>query len=190
MGRLVCLLGGACVGKDTVRSIMLEKHSSKFVSAISHTTRPIRATEKGDEYYFIDDAEFLAMYENGEFLETRTYSIANGDIWYYGYSINEVNSCLAKKDVLMIVDLQGFKEFKAIYGNQCIGIYIAVSRDIRIKRYLERDELTWENVTEAVRRILDDDERAFNGYEKWVDKIIYTNESDFTVKEVEHFLGL
>ena len=43
----------ACSGKDTVRK-KLQKQHSQFITAISHTTRPMRSTENGTEYYFID----------------------------------------------------------------------------------------------------------------------------------------
>ena len=79
----------------------------------------------------------------------------------------------------MIVDLEGFKEFKEIYQKDCIGIYIDVDRDIRVQRYLNRDEINYQNVKECIRRIDDDDNRAFKGYEEWVDwKITPTNSDE------------
>jgi guanylate kinase len=71
MHKIYALLGGACVGKDTVRKMLLDSHED-LVEATSHTTRPMRATENGSEYYFIDVNEFMSMYEAGEFVETRT----------------------------------------------------------------------------------------------------------------------
>lgn len=181
--KLICLLGGAAVGKDTIRNKLLEKHED-LMEATSHTTRPMRATENGSEYYFIQEEEFHAMYENGEFLETRTYEIEVPDtdekvLWYYGYSLEEISKKLQQGNILMIVDLEGFKEFKEIYQKDCIGIYIDVDRDIRVQRYLNRDEINYQNVKECIRRIDDDDNRAFKGYEEWVDwKITPTNSDE------------
>ena len=100
--KLICLLGGAAVGKDTIRNKLLEKHED-LIEATSHTTRPMRATENGSEYYFIQEEEFHAMYENGEFLETRTYEIEVPDtdekvLWYYGYSLEEISKKLQQRD--------------------------------------------------------------------------------------------
>ena len=88
----------------------------------------------------------------------------------------------------MIIDLQGFKEIKSIYGDRCVGIYIDVDRDLRVRRYLERDELNYKNVAECIRRIDDDDNRAFVGYEDWVDYVITSFNSEFTTLKVEKII--
>ena len=192
MHKIYALLGGACVGKDTVRKMLLEKHED-LVEATSHTTRPMRATENGSEYYFIDVDEFRNMYEAGEFVETRTYEVVGDkpgemETWYYGYTVEEIDKKLAQGNILMIVDLQGFKEFKEIYEDRCIGIYLDVDRDLRVKRYLERDELNYKNVAECIRRIDDDDNRAFKGYEDWVQYVITTFNSEYTTRQVEKII--
>lgn len=192
MNKIYALLGGACTGKDTVRKMLLFLHND-LVEATSHTTRPMRATENGSEYYFIDVDDFSNMYEAGEFVETRTYEVIGDkpgetEIWYYGYSVEEIDTKLAQGNILMIVDLQGFKEFKAIYGDRCVGIYLDVDRDLRVRRYLERDELNYKNVAECIRRIDDDDNRAFVGYEDWVDYVITSFNSEFTTKKIEKII--
>ena len=192
MHKIYALLGGACTGKDTVRRMLLEFHDD-LVEATSHTTRPMRATENGSEYYFIDVAEFMSMYEAGQFVETRTYEVIGDkpgemETWYYGYSIDELEKKLKIGNILMIIDLQGFKEIKSIYGDRCVGIYIDVDRDLRVRRYLERDELNYKNVAECIRRIDDDDNRAFVGYEDWVDYVITSFNSEFTTRKVEKII--
>lgn len=192
MHKIYAILGGACTGKDTVRNMLLFKHND-LVEATSHTTRPMRATENGSEYYFIDVNEFSSMYEAGEFVETRTYEVVGDkpgemETWYYGYSMDELEKKLKIGNILIIVDLQGFKEFKQIYEENCIGIYLDVDRDLRVRRYLERDRLTYKNVAECIRRIDDDDNRAFNGYENWVDYVICSDNSDYTMKKIEEII--
>ena len=59
--KLICLLGGAAVGKDTIRNKLLEKHED-LIEATSHTTRPMRATENGSEYYFIQEEERMVPF--------------------------------------------------------------------------------------------------------------------------------
>ena len=192
MNKIYALLGGACTGKDTVRRMLLQLHP-ELIEATSHTTRPMRATENGSEYYFIDVDEFGNMYEAGEFVETRVYEVIGDkpgetEIWYYGYTVEEIDKKLRQGNILMIVDLQGFKQFKEIYEDRCIGIYLDVDRDLRVRRYLERDRLTYKNVAECIRRIDDDDNRAFNGYEDWVDHVITTFNSEYTTKKIEKII--
>lgn len=179
-------------GKDTVRRMLLERHKD-LVEATSYTTRPMRATENGTEYYFTNTDEFRNMYEAGEFIETRTYEVIGSkpgemETWYYGYTTKEIDEKLIQGNILMIIDLQGFQEFKEIYGDRCVGIYINVDRDLRVKRYLERDELNYKNVAECIRRIDDDDNRAFNGYENWVDYVINTEYSSYTTEKIEEII--
>lgn len=187
---MLCL-GVRVPGKDTVRRMLLTRHG-ELVEATSHTTRPMRATENGSEYYFIDVNTFHAMDMRGDFVETRTYDVIadNGgfETWYYGYSVEEINNKLSQGNILMIVDLQGFKEFKQLYGDRCIGIYLDVDRDLRVRRYIERDRITYKNVAECIRRIDDDDNRAFLGYEDWVDHIIVTDNSEYSVQRIEEIL--
>lgn len=189
--KIICIMGGACSGKDTLREMMMERYEDKFVSATSTTTRPMRVGEvEGKSYHFVDDAEFIGMLENGEFIETRVYTVASGDIWYYGYTEKEVTSKLRQNNILMIVDLEGFKSFKEIYGDKCIGIFLSVDRDIRIRRYLDRDDLTFGMVEEAVRRIKDDDERAFLGVENEADYILEVESTSEALHEVKELLHL
>lgn len=173
--KIIALLGGACCGKDTIRNMMLENYDG-FVEAKSYTTRPMRVTENGTEYYFTQLEDFNAMYDAGAFVETREYTVVDeegriDDVWYYGYTKDEIDSTLEKGNVLMIVDLQGFKDIKEMYPD-CISFYLSLDKDVKIKRYLERDEINWKNVYEAVRRITDDEENAFVGVEKHVTHII------------------
>lgn len=189
---MYCLLAPACGGKDTVRRMLIERHPD-LIEATSHTTRPMRATETGSEYYFIDVDEFRNMYEAGEFVETRTYEVIGSepgtiDTWYYGYSVEEIDTKLQQGNILMIVDLQGFKEFKELYEDRCIGIYLNVDRDLRVQRYLARDIINYKNVAECVRRIDDDDNRAFVGYEEWVDHVIDTSDSEHSTAVIENII--
>ena len=172
--KIICLLGSSCCGKDTIRNMMINNNIG--ISAVSTTTRPMRKGEvEGLNYYYLTQEEFKIR----KFVETREYTVANGDVWYYGYETKEIESKLAVNNIVIVVDLKGFMDFKAIFGDKVVGAYITLSRDERIRRYLNRDEITFDVVEEAVRRIKDDDERAFNYVENWV---------DFTVENPENSL--
>ena len=65
--------GPSGAGKGTLIRGLLERLSQLEV-AISATTRPMRAGEEdGREYWFLDDEEFRARVEDGEFLEWVEY---------------------------------------------------------------------------------------------------------------------
>ena len=53
-------------GKDTIRMNLIKKHSEQITEVISYTTRPMRCTETGSEYKFIDKATFSSVSESSE----------------------------------------------------------------------------------------------------------------------------
>jgi len=65
--------GPSGAGKGTLIRGLLER-LPRLEAAISATTRPMRAGEEnGREYWFLDDEEFGARADNGEFLEWVEY---------------------------------------------------------------------------------------------------------------------
>ena len=187
---IIVLLSPSCAGKDTTLNILKQKYPN-LQGCVSHTTRPPRQGEEhGREYFFIDDAEFQAMYEEGEFIETRSYNVAGGETWYYGMSEKEVTSRLEKGHIIMILDLQGLLELKEYYSNGEVDIhafYIDVDEDTRIQRYLKRDHITVEMVKEMMRR-LESDSVDFIGVENHAIIINNPPTSDFCAYAIENYL--
>ena len=72
--------------------------------AVTCTTRKPRDGElDGVDYYFLDEEEFLARVEGGEFLEN---AVVHGN--YYGVRKSELRAKLAEgSDVLLNIDAQG-----------------------------------------------------------------------------------
>lgn len=187
---IIVLCAGAASGKDTTLNLLKQKYPN-LQTCVSHTTRPPRAYEvEGREYFFIDNAEFEAMYSNGEFIETRTYQVASEETWHYGMSEKEVSSKLEKGHIIMILDLQGLLEIKEYYQNSEVDIhafYIDVDEDTRVQRYLKRDNVTVEMVLEAIRR-LQADSRDFNGIEAHATIINNPPTSDMSAYAIENYL--
>ena len=121
--------------------------------ALSFTTRPMRIGEKqGVEYDFIDEQAFRDLHRNDMLAEFTSYNVANGDTWYYGLTREE----LEKADyVLAIVNPEGVRQIKEIYGCRAHVILITANDKERIYRYLERD--SGNNVAECCRRFLADE---------------------------------
>lgn len=185
--KIICLMGFSGSGKDTTMKRLLEQHEDLH-GVVSTTTRPMRAGEKeGREYYFVDNAEFNAMLDAGQFLEVRQYNVADGSSWFYGFTEKEVNEKLRRGNVIMVIDLQGYEEIKEIYKDKCVGIFLDVDLDILINRILNREKLTWFVAEEAVRRLKSDMER-FAGIENIADYIIYTDNTNYTVQEIEKII--
>jgi len=91
-------------GKSTVIHRVMEKVGNLSFS-VSYTTREPRAGEvHGREYFFVNEREFEAMIEEGEFLE---HARVFGKFWY-GTNRKQVDSLLDQgHDVIMDIDVQG-----------------------------------------------------------------------------------
>lgn len=186
--KIYAILGFSGSGKDTTVK-NLTKELDNIVSLTSHTTRPMRDGEvNGREYYFIDDNEFNSLYEAGMFVEVRDYEISDGTHWYYGFQTTEVDEKMKQGNVIFIVDLDGYKSFKEIYGEKVVGIFLKVDLDILINRILNRERLSWFVVEEAVRRLKSDIER-FEEVENIVDYVIETDNTQYTIQEIKKIIS-
>lgn len=153
--KLFIISGSTASSKDTT----LKELSNRGIvrTLLSTTTRPIRATEKqGREYNFITKEEF----NEKEFIEKRMYKVANGDIWYYGLSYEEIYKCCNNfGNYAVILDVQGMRVLKEFINKEfkndieVITIMLQASYYTRLIRYLNRDKLTDDTVKEAIRRI-------------------------------------
>ena len=100
---LVLISGPSGVGKDAVLKRM-QGLGYPFHFVITATTRRRRPDEvDGVDYFFLTEAEFEAMLENGELLE---HALVYGE--HKGVPKAQVRQALASgQDVLMRVDVQG-----------------------------------------------------------------------------------
>ncbi|MFN2588491.1 MAG: guanylate kinase [Actinomycetota bacterium] len=107
-GRLFVVSGPSGAGKGTVVKGVLARRPDMLLS-ISSTTRPARRGERnGVDYVFITEAEFLAMRDRGDFLESAE---VYGN--YYGTPRAPVEAALrVGRDVLCELDIQGAQAIK------------------------------------------------------------------------------
>jgi len=96
-------------GKSTLCSNL--RKTPDFVFSVSCTTRAARPGETdGEDYYFIQESDFLRRMESGDFLEFAT---VHGH--YYGTLRKLVADHLsAGRDVLLDIDIAGARQIRAI----------------------------------------------------------------------------
>lgn len=109
-GTLFIVSGPSGAGKTTLINAVREQLAAIGIEvyfSVSHTTRRPRTGEiPGVSYYFVDEAEFSAMTDRGEFLEW-----AHVHAHRYGTSRAEVIERLREgQDVILDIDYQGAKQ--------------------------------------------------------------------------------
>ena len=127
-GTLYIISAPSGAGKTSLLRDLLSA-SNEAVVSVSHTTRIKRDGEvDGVHYHFIDADSFVAMAENGEFLE-HAKVFDN----YYGTSQKHVEELLQSgKDVILEIDWQGAAQVrKLIPDNLSIFILPPSKKELR-----------------------------------------------------------
>lgn len=168
--RLVVLAGPTAVGKGTVSAHIRDNYPEVLLS-VSATTRPPRPGEvDGRHYYFVDDATFDRMIEQGEFLEYATVHNASR----YGTPRPPIDAALASgRSVLLEIDLQGARAVKAAMPDALLVFLLPPSWEELVRRLTGRGT---ESAAEQARRL----ETA---------KVELAAQDEFDVKVVNHDVG-
>jgi guanylate kinase len=135
-GNLFCVAAPSGAGKSSLVKALLELDSRLAVS-VSHTTRAPRGQEvDGREYWFIDEAEFQAMIERGDFFE---HARVHGNL--YGTSRKAIEARLAQgEDVVLEIDWQGALQIKALFPHAVLIFILPPSWDELMQRLKRRGE--------------------------------------------------
>ena len=169
---MLILIGKTASGKTTVQNELVNNHG--FSRIITYTTRPMRKGEvDGVTYNFISKDEFKEKKDNGFFIETTSYNVANGDTWYYGTAIRDIvkSNC---NDVI-ILNPEGVKAIKEHIAG-CHVCYLYLDDKTLSERLVARGD----DPSESKRRI-EADRDYFSGIEKYVDFTVVTD--GFSVEE-------
>lgn len=154
--RIICILGKSGSGKSTIEKKL---ESIGYNRIISYTTRKPRSGEvNGREYHFVTEEGFKQLIKKDILMEHAIYS---GN--YYGAPrpVGSINN-------VIVVETDGFKKIKEIYGDQVTGVYIDVSDELANQRRGIRSDTS--NI-ESNRRKNDDTEK-FNNIENIVDLVV------------------
>jgi guanylate kinase len=135
-GSLFIVAAPSGAGKTSLVNALVDINEQVKLS-VSHTTRPSREGEvDGKDYFFIDQATFSQMRDNGEFLESATVFDNS-----YGTSSEAVLSQLKQGfDVILEIDWQGAQQVRKNHP-EAIGIFIMPpSRDTLEQRLRNRGQ--------------------------------------------------
>ncbi|MDH4287215.1 MAG: guanylate kinase [Aquincola sp.] len=132
-GNLFVVAAPSGAGKSSLVKALLELDSHLAVS-VSHTTRAPRGQEQhGREYWFVDETEFRAMAERGEFFE---WAQVHGRL--YGTSRVAIQDRLQRgEDVVLEIDWQGALQIKRLFEHAVLIFILPPSWDelrLRLQR--------------------------------------------------------
>ena len=117
---MLVLVGKTCVGKDTIRNILVNEYGMERV--VTYTSRPPREGEvDGVDYHFIKlsgknyfDDKFI--FHNLGMAEVTEYNVASGETWFYGSSVYSYENAdnkviILNPDGLKAIRKKGIKAF-------------------------------------------------------------------------------
>lgn len=163
---LIVILGPSGAGKTTVAEKL------GLTELTSHTTRPVRTTEQGNEYHFVSEEEFDEI----EFVETNTF---NG--YRYGVSVAELSKVLTSGDTYtVVIEENGYVNIKNLLQDKCVGVQLLLTTEQCMQRMFERGD----SPSEIRERVLED--TRLNRYTERddVDLVFKFTESDDIVAKL------
>lgn len=158
--KIITITSPSSAGKDSILNAVLRVNTN-IKPIISTTSRPMREGEIQDkDYHFKSYQEVKQMLDNNEFIEHRSYKVANGEEWLYGIHKSEINLS-SDETKIVIVDYTGLKELqKYCYENDIdiTSYYIECNPRERLLRSLKRESSINDlGVIEMCRRLIDDE---------------------------------
>lgn len=157
MHYVIVIMGKSLSGKSYLQKELVKQGFPKMITA---TTRPKRQGEvDGQDYYFVNKVAKDAI-------APRKYHVVNNQEWDYYLPKDEFTKISNNNQVsTLILDLDGYLELEKAGQNmpnvKILGLYLNASLKERLKRYLDTSR-GQENSKEFVRRLYDDEMRAFN----------------------------
>lgn len=140
---LYVILGKSCSGKTTLADKLSKKY--KIDKIITSTSRPRRKSEEPMiDYFFYDYDTMKKEIDEGKYIEHTEF---NG--WLYGTKFSDID---INKDSIIVLNPEGYRKLKQLYGYKVIGIYINPLPFTRLFRILKRDK----NYIESFRRFIAD----------------------------------
>lgn len=139
MGKIVYLMGKSSTGKDTIFRRLLKDEALDLKRIVPYTTRPVRNGERqGVEYFFVDEARFQEMKEQGKVIEDREYHTFHGLWRYFTADDGQIEP---EGRYITIGTLEGYRLLQAYYGKEkLLPVLIDLDDGIRLQRALDREK--------------------------------------------------
>jgi len=163
---LIILVAPSGAGKSSFLSRILEE-DARLRDLVTYTTRTPRANEvEGQDYFFVDEENFLQRESEGFFIETAR---VHGNL--YGTPLDQLKRHWSEgKAVIMDVDVQGARAIRAKYLNALTIFIMPPSIDELRRRILVRSngkppanlELRLENARREMEQAEEFDIRVLN----------------------------
>ncbi len=181
---LICVMGNAGAGKDTLIDLVTASDESiKRLKLI--TDRPKRPNESKDRYNFVSKEEYDKMLKDfdNQFIESRSFKVADESIWRYGTLINDFTIAVNSKDVYITPCTP--QQFTAYYKSLEKGckwhlypiVLTVLSPKERLDRMLRRINDDYGSVKEVCRRFCADEDPVYE--DKLLPLYTYTNDTEY-----------
>ena len=147
--RVLVLSAPSGAGKSSLARA-LARTDPRIALCVSHTTRAARPGEvDGGDYYFVDEPEFEAMVDAGEFIEhARVFDR------YYGTSRGALRSALDRGyDVVLDIDWQGARQVRKAFPEAVTVFILPPSIEALRSRLIERGQDSPEAVERRMRDV-------------------------------------
>ena len=169
-------------GKTTIVRHLLER-CPELEFSISATSRAPRGAERdGVDYYFMDDAEFRARVEQGEFVEWEEVYAGT----CYGTLRAEIDRIWDREHVVVFdVDVVGALNIKKLFGDQALSIFI-MPPSVEVLR--ARLEGRGTDSPEAIERRLAKAEQEI-AYASKFDRVIVNDDLETAYAEARRVVG-
>jgi guanylate kinase len=135
-GCLFVLAAPSGGGKTSLVKALLEREPGMRLS-VSYTTRAPRPAERdGVDYHFVDERTFIALKDNGEFLE---HAFVHGN-WYATSATWLSHEVHAGHDVLLEIDWQGARQVRHLIPGSVLVFILPPSLESLRERLTKRGQ--------------------------------------------------
>jgi len=135
-GCLFVLAAPSGGGKTSLVKALLEREPGMRLS-VSYTTRAPRPGERdGVDYHFVDEPTFMALKDNGEFLE---HAFVHGN-WYATSATWLSHEVHAGHDVLLEIDWQGARQVRDLIPGSVLVFILPPSLESLRERLTKRGQ--------------------------------------------------
>lgn len=191
MGKIVCLMGKSATGKDTIFQELLSNPDLQLNVIVTYTTRPRRAEEEeGQEYHFVDEAEFQKLKKEGRVIEDREYHTCHG-LWRY-FMVDDRSIEVDSKNYLVIGTIESYIKCREYFGEKnLLPILIELDDGVRLQRALDREKVQeCPRYEEMCRRFLADsvDFSEEKIREAKIDRRFQNNNLRECIKEISNYI--